>query len=69
MDKALDVSLYLEYAFSPLWPLILDIVSVFTIKKLKGTVTQICLLQCNPFNKYEKYFLLHLKSSLRSQDI
>ena len=35
IDKALNVSLYLEYIFSPLWPLIAYFIVAFTKKKLK----------------------------------
>ena len=35
IDKALAVSQYLEYIFTPLWPLILYFIVIFTMKKLK----------------------------------
>ena len=35
IDKALAVSLYLEYIFTPLWPLIVYFIVIFTMKKFK----------------------------------
>ena len=35
IDKALDVTRYLEFIFSPLWPLIVYFIVVFTMKNLK----------------------------------
>ena len=43
IDKALEMSLYLEYILSPLWPLILYVVVVFTIKKLNKKMFLKCL--------------------------
>lgn len=35
IDKALDVTRYLEFIFSPLWPLIVYFIVLFTMKNLK----------------------------------
>ena len=35
IDKSLDVTRYLEFIFSPLWPLIVYFIVAFTMKKLK----------------------------------